>query len=59
MLITSSMGIGFNVLNIFLLEYCFNPEKKPKQEDEENKDEDKKRQINVRAACFSIASNLI
>jgi Co/Zn/Cd efflux system component len=59
MLITSSLGIGFNVLNIILLEYCFNPEKKLKQEDEENKEEDKKRQINVRAACFSIASNLI
>ena len=59
MLITSSLGIGFNVLNIILLEYCFNPEKKQKQEDEENKEEDKKRQINVRAACFSIASNLI
>lgn len=36
MLITSSIGIGFNVTNIFLLEFCFNPPKKQIVEDEEN-----------------------
>jgi Co/Zn/Cd efflux system component len=57
MLITSLIGILFNVINLIILNCCCNGPKQEKVEGEEEKV--KKEDTNVRAAIIHLAGDLI
>ncbi len=58
MLITSLIGILFNVINLLILKYCCNG---PKEEKEEGAKEEKeeKENVNIRAAIIHLLGDLI
>lgn len=58
MLITSLVGILFNVINLLILRYCCNgPKEETKKDEKEEKEE--KENVNVRAAIIHLLGDLI